>query len=398
MIQENKVMPIKKDSKDTIDKEYIIGLIKQILDQNHTNPQKKQFRVYPDRINMACPICGDSSRVASKKRGNLYFKNMMYICFNDDSCSRSFTKLLDTFGIQMDIEKKIQMYEHIERNIDFKSEEDISSIKLDKMIPVDELTSFFSTNVSYNICNLRPLEKNSVVDHYLKSRKVFNAPNIYQAEYYITPSWKQPVMVFLNMMGDKVISMQVRNLLDGDKRFFKIYDFTKIYDMMHPENTLDEQEGLSYNKLSHFFNIFNIDFTTDITLFEGYMDSLFLPNSIGQIGVNTDITFLLNEDGIDLRFIYDNDKTGFKKAERMLHDGHKVFLWNKFFLDLLKNHKGNKSEMAKRISGEIKDFNKLAMKFKTPVYLKFDLKKYFSNDKLDKLYFLDLVDLVKMIP
>jgi len=395
MIKENEVMPSQKDS---IDKGYITGLVKYILDNNHTNPQKKTFREYPDRINMACPICGDSSRVASKKRGNLYFKNMMYICFNDDSCSRSFTRLLDTFNVQMDIEKKIQMYEHIERNIDFKSEEDISSIKLDKMIPIEELTSFFSTNVSYNICNLRPLEKGSVVDSYLKSRKVYNAPNIYQAEYYITPKWKQPVMVFLNMMGDKVISMQVRNLLDGDKRFFKIYDFTKVYDMMHPDEPVDEQEGLSYNKLSHFFNIFNIDFTDDITLFEGYMDSLFLPNSIGQIGVNTDITFLLNEDGIDLRFIYDNDKTGFNKSERMLQDGHKVFLWNKFFLDLLKSHKGNRTEMAKRISGDIKDFNKLAMKFKSPVYLKFDLTKYFSNDKLDKLYFLDLVDLVKMIP
>jgi hypothetical protein len=165
---------------------------------------------------------------------------------------------------------------------------------------------------------------------------------------------------------------------------------------MYPENDLDEQERISYNKLSHFFNIFNIDFTITVNVFEGYADSLFLPNSIGQIGINTDISFLLNEEGIDLRFIYDNDEAGFKKADKMLKDGRTIFLWNKFFLDMLRKHKGDKGQMAKLLSENIKDFNKLAVKLNKPIYNMFEWNKYFSNDIMDKIYLMNLVDLAKM--
>jgi hypothetical protein len=74
----------------------------------------------------------------------------------------------------------------------------------------------------------------------------------------------------------------------------------------------------------------------------------------------------------------------------MLQQGHTVFLWNKLFIDMLKKYSGNKKDMAIKISENIKDFNKLSLKFKKPLYEIFDFDKYFSNDKLDKIYFLHL--------
>ncbi|MDY0270320.1 hypothetical protein [Trichloromonas sp.] len=382
----------------SIDKDYIQSLIQSILDNNHSLPQKRKIRVYPDRLNFSCPICGDSEKVASKKRGNLYFKNMMYICFNEETCSRSFTKLLDTFNIQMDIEKKIQMYQYIENNIQFQSNDEITIKSLDKLFDVNDLCEFFKRDKTRNLTNLQPLVRNSGVDMYVRNvRNIKFTRDIYEGVYHFNSKWSQPVMVFLNRMGDNVISMQIRNLLNGDKRYFKIMDFSYIYDMMYPDGDLDDQERISYNKLSHFFNIFNVDFTRDVNLFEGYIDSLSIPNSIGQIGINTDIGFLLNEDGISLRFIYDNDKAGFNKSQKMLKDGHKVFLWNKFFIDLLKKHKGNKKELAKKLKEEIKDFNKLSQKFKKPLYEIFNFDQYFSDDNLDKIYFMDLDNLLGMI-
>jgi hypothetical protein len=196
-----------------------------------------------------------------------------------------------------------------------------------------------------------------------------------------------------------VVSLQVRNLLDGDKRMFKIYDFSKIFFEIYPEGELDEQEKLSYDKLSHFFNIFRINWTTPVNIFEGYIDSLFLPNSIGMIGVNTDLSFLLKEEGLELRFIYDNDKAGKKKARLMIEGKSKIFLWNKFFLDIIKGYKGkmSKDELIETLD-HIKDFNMLQLKFsKKPIFERFDFEKYFSNDDLDIYYLEDLKELAKML-
>ena len=380
-----------------LDKGYIKDLIQIILNKNHSSTTKRHIREYPDKFNFACPVCGDSHKVDSKKRGNLYFKNMMYICYNDSSCNQSFTKLLSTFGIEMDLDKRLEMYDYIEKNIQFTRKDEVVLTSLDKLIPLEELTKFYSKDTSHGLTDLMPLEYNSAVEFHVRNvRQIKNTRDIYQGIYNFSPKWKQPVMVFLNRMGDKVISLQVRNLLGGDKRYFKIFDFTYIYDQMYPENDLDEQERISYNKLSHFFNIFNVDFTSKVNIFEGYADSLFLPNSIGQIGVNTDVTFLLNEEGIDIRFIYDNDEAGFKEAEKKLKDGRYIFLWNKFFLDMLRKHKGDKRQMAKLLSENIKDFNKLAVKLNKPIHDMFDWDKYFSNDIMDKLYLMSLTDLVNM--
>jgi len=63
---------------------------------------------------------------------------------------------------------------------------------------------------------------------------------------------------------------------------------------------------------------------------------------------------------------------------------------------MLKKYTGNKKDMAIKISESLKDFNKLSIRFKKPLYEIFDFDKYFSNDKLDKIYFLDLQDIVHM--
>ena len=36
-----------------------------------------------DKLNFACPYCGDSERDPNKKRGNLYLSTQTYKCFND---------------------------------------------------------------------------------------------------------------------------------------------------------------------------------------------------------------------------------------------------------------------------------------------------------------------------
>lgn len=387
------------EDKVTLDKEYIKNLVQVILNNSHSDPQKRYIIEHRDRLNFACPICGDSSKHTQKKRGNLYFKNMYYVCYNEESCSRSFTNLLKTFGVDMDLEKKLELYEYIENNINYYNPDDVQFDNLNKLYDIQELLDFFGgNNKTVKLTNLEPLKKGSVVERHIREvRKIRNPVNIYQGIYHITETWQEPVMVFMNKIKEKVVSFQLRNLLEGEKRRFKIYDFSQIYDLMHPGNDdLDDQERISYDKLSHFFNIFNVDFSQPVNMFEGYTDSLFLSNSIGQIGVNTDLSFLLKEEGITFRFIYDNDEAGFKKSRKMLEEGYSVFLWNKFYLDIIKDYKGKKSKSdLVKILKETKDFNNLGKKFNKPIEKLFNFAEYFTNDELDIYYLMDLEQLYK---
>lgn len=390
------------DKEVKLDKGYVIGLVQEILNKSHSDPQKKHLRQHNDRLNFACPICGDSTRHGGKKRGNLYFKNMYYVCYNEDACSRSFTNLLKTFDIDMDLDKKLELYDYIEHNINYYNPDDVQFDNLNKLIDIKELMEFYSDDETKKLTNLRPLHKNSAVEHHVRNiRSIKNTQYIYEGIYYITPTWKQPVMVYMNMIKDKVVAMQIRNLHEGEKRMFKIIDFSMIYKEMFPEQELDDQEKISYDKLSHFFNIFNIDFGRPVNMFEGYTDSLFLSNSIGQIGLNTDLSFLLKEDGISFRFVYDNDGPGFRKSRQMLDEGRTVFLWNKFFLDLIKQYKGNKptSELVYMLKN-IKDFNSLGKKFSKSsksIEKMFNFTDYFSNDSLDTYYLMDLNEIYKTL-
>lgn len=387
------------DNKSELDKQYITSIIQDILNTAHSDPAKRKIISHPDKLNFSCPLCGDSAKISSKKRGNLYWKNLFYVCYNDDSCSRTFTKLLKTFNVDMDLDKKLELYDYIEKNVSYvNSVEDVQFNNLDKLFTIDELMDFYKDDTKRHITNLKPLVKGSVVEQYItKKRKISYTQDIYQAIFYIKDNWFQPVIVYLNKVKNKVVSLQVRNLMDGDKRIFKIYDFSKIYNEIHPDIELDPQEKISYDKLSHFYNIFNIDFGRPVNMFEGYIDSLSMTNSIGMIGLNTDLSFLLKEDGITLRFIFDNDGPGTKKARQMIEDNHIVFLWNKFFLDIIKDYKGKHSKYELMLElKNIKDFNKLSSKFKQPIEKMFNFDKYFSNDILDIYYMMDLEQLYKM--
>jgi hypothetical protein len=136
-----------------------------------------------------------------------------------------------------------------------------------------------------------------------------------------------------------------------------------------------------YNKLSYYFNILNVDFMEKITVFEGYIDSLFFPNSIGLVGVNTDYRFL-ESNNLDLQYFFDNDEAGYKKSEEKLKGGYPVFLWKKLFDDIVEKKKTDDPyRLLHRIS-KVKDMNKLSELMSDP-YKKLNLESFFSSDVLD---------------
>jgi len=373
-------------SVEELDRDYIKSKIQELVNKVHTDPKKRIIKVHPDSIQYACETCLDSEKDPSKKRSHLYFKNMFKICYNEN-CNMSFTTLMKKFGIELDLQKKLDIYNYIDTNIRYKKEDNFVIQKLDRLIDIDFLIDSFNNNPSTQFSKFSPIKHNSAAYQYLKfERLIDNFENIYEAEYSVTPKWKEKVIVLLNKSGKKVLGLQIRNLKSGEKRMFKTFNFEKLHNMLHPDDPLDEIEAVSYNKISNFYNILNVDWDKPVTIFEGYLDSVFFPNSIGAIGLNSidEMEFLMSED-LQLQFFFDQDNVGVRKALDMIQKGHKVFLWQKLVEYLLKNKIDRYK--AKKYLLKIKDLNKLVQEMKnTDPYNKLKLDKYFSNDLFDKLY------------
>jgi hypothetical protein len=369
-----------------MDKDYIKSIIQKILNKEFSNHQKRKMVDYHDRFNFACPYCGDSHRKNSAKRGNLYLNRLFYVCFNCDK-KTTLDKFVRDYNEMIDPDKKLEMIEYLDSVMtytDYSSE--FVDAKFDDLIDFSELERVFSQNIT-PISDFKPIDPNGGIYKYLVKRGIPPSAhtNIYQGKFWITEDQSQWVIIMLNRRGDKVLGMQVRNLKQGKRRMFKIYNYESLLEWINfgkeEVKEPDVNKLIIYNKLSYYFNILNIDFGSEITVFEGYLDSLFFPNSIGLVGVNTDYKFIESND-LDLRYFFDNDTAGYKKSVEKLKEGYKVFLWKKLFEDIVdKKNPYDPYRLFYKIS-KVKDLNKLS-ELVPDSYFKLGLENYFSNDILD---------------
>lgn len=371
-----------------MDKVYIKGVVQNILDREFNVVAKRRIAEYHDRLNFACPYCQDSAKNANAKRGNLYFNKLIFVCFNCGIKS-NLDRMARKFHQQLDPDKKLEIIEHLNAQITYSDVEgDLIETEFDKLIELSDLERIFNSG-ELHITDFKPIIKDSPVYSYLVQRGISPElhKHIYQAKYWKGSEMWEPVMCLLNRRGNKVLTLQVRNLKEGKRRLFKIYNFETLYKWIRNIEEIDDidvMELVSYNKIGAYFNILNVNFDQKVTVFEGYLDSLFYPNSIGVVGVNTDFQFL-EFNNIELQYFFDNDDAGFKKSEEKIRQGYPVFLWNKLF-EYIVDKKGNDDpySLMYRIS-KLKDLNKLAELVPNP-YKKLELDKFFSKDIYDLKY------------
>ena len=385
---------------EDFDSNFIREKIQAILDKEHKEPQKRIIKEFPERLNFACPICMDSQKKANNKRGNLYLKDLSYKCFNCD-IHMSFIKLCDQFTVDINMDDRIKLYSYIDNHVKYSQVNESAVDLLEQLIDINEFVEYFNTKQYSWLIDISPVKFGSQVFNYLRNdRLIQNMDDIYQGIYRVIRDnkvvFKTPVMISLNKGKDKLLGIQLRNLeTDRNKRFYKIIEFEDIYNYMNPNNKLDESIAIVYNKLSHFYNILNVNFDKPVTIFEGFIDSKFYPNSIGLVGSNNskDILKFLTEsdEQMFLQFYYDNDATGIKNATAMLKKGHPVFLWNKLFEKLLKKKGGNYYDQKNSLK-HIIDLNDLVIKAKNPnIYETLKLNTFFSKDQFDSTYLDPLV-------
>lgn len=306
---------------DSIDKslspaEYkgrIINLIIPLLRQRFPNHIGKQ-KIHPhtDRITFACPYCGDSMQSDYKHRGNVILSGKFagyYKCFN---CGMF--KSVDNFLSDYEINPQLDLINYLSSTKgDFKKTS-YGSYDISVLMDADAIEGYAidreELKKKFNLIEVAGTQ----VLSWLKDRLQFD-----NERFLYHPNHDYLVILNLTRQGN-ILGFQRRNF---DKRLekYNTYNLAKIYSEVGLEKEIPEEIDI----LSQLYRISELDFNRPITLFEGPLDSFLLQNSVANAGLQKGFPI-----EIPLRYWYDDDHEGRKKALKKIEDQQQVFLWTKF--------------------------------------------------------------------
>ena len=137
---------------------------------------------------------------------------------------------------------------------------------------------------------------------------------------------------------------------------------------------IDEEDGVenivaNLDRLSGIFNIMNVNLSQPLTIMEGPIDSLAIANSIALQSAAKHLDGFFDEVE-NVRYLFDNDKTGREMALKKMKNHKTVFLWGQY-LDMIKS------------KNNIKDINDLQ---KQNLFNIDNIEKCFSDDEFDAMY------------
>ena len=334
--------------------EKVKSSLQSILNERHSNYEKREIHPKHGRLNFACPYCGDSTNDNHKKRGNIYINDGLYFkCYNCGKY-RGIQGFLRDFSISLDADEIVTV-----RSLE-KAAVSLNKT-LDPMIFLDRdnLAKWAIDRDEIEMKQkLVPLDRTRIYV-YLQKRL---QPNL--ARF----SWneeKQQLYIFhLIPNTTKVLGYQIRNFKYKPK--YMTFKLSKIYEEMGKEVT---DEVLEIDDISTSFGILELDLSKPVTVFEGPLDSFLMRNAAATCSSNIDFPLSIG----NIRYMYDYDKAGREAAIKKVSEGTSVFLWQKLLSDM-----GIIIEQHKKM-----DLTDLVVYCKRKNIKMPRLGDYFSKDKYD---------------
>ncbi len=321
-------------------------------------------------------------------RGHIYLSYGLYKCYNDNSCSCSLVEFFDRFGIDSKFSQselhELQKIATNSRVEIYNARQSVSTTEIDGITP-----HLLSKQEIIDLYDAVEIEKDSWARGRISSRQI---PS-YKNEFLLwLPS--QQCLVILNMhintqkvvsivkrqmapnfRGPKYLTVQYSELLAVKHGLKNIYGINKVgnkgdiisLSVISEKSGVPEEIIKKLDVTCQFFNVFNVDWGDDVYVFEGPIDSFFMPNSIA-----------LSTSGVELthptfHYIYDDDATGRKQAYKMLDKRLPVFMWKKFL---------NENPIYKKPHVTKRDFNDMwLIQHFSPDFI----KQYFTSNPLNKL-------------
>jgi hypothetical protein len=254
-----------------------------------------------DKINFRCPLCGDSRKSSTKKRGFWYCNTASFFCFN---CSTGMS------GIKF---------------LQFLSGSDYEDIKREYLRLFIKSGSSISLSAQYDI----PKEEPSIFDMRPAVKPEWKKPLSEKAKSYLAgrmvldaPYLKEDLFSCDGKNGEYILIPWIVNGIDA---YYQLNDYQKLGPMKYvfPKNRRKLLYGLD-----------NIDVTWPYVIcFEGVYDSLFVKNAVacGSKSITDYQLKLIKEryPGHQICVSFDNDTPGIEAMSKYIEKGLdvKFFRW-----------------------------------------------------------------------
>ena len=308
-----------------------------------------------DKLNFACPFCGDSKTDSKKKRGNLYIERGFYKCYND-GCSikvdltKFVSKYSQTYGLEVpSVQAKEVEWVHLTAK---KKKGSLIELLINRnigssLLEIDHLASRFS------LIPCRKADPDSRIGKFIESRGLVGLPTFNDCCYY--DSSQNKIYLFnIDLKSKKILGFAIRRLdqVSGPKYLIKNYAELKKNGLV---SSLGDDVIADIDSLNNYFNVFNIDFTKPVFVTEGQIDAMFLNNAIATTGVSKSRLLLENLLSKKSALVFfDSDIAGKRQSIELIKKGYRVFLWSKVMIDLRAKYK-----VDQRTVSLIKDVNDL---------------------------------------
>lgn len=346
--------------------EELVEKIQEALDSKFSNYQRRKIHVLRDRINFACPICGDSHDDNRKKRGNIFFKTNSYKCYN---CGVFF----DIKGFLLELKKIGHVSGSIPQELMLSTTLDtgggqLSATNLTFLFDgLEEAINEYGVDRDRfkKIMSLQEIEESEKLS-YMRGRGFFEYERFLYSEYT-----QKLYVLNLDLASNKVLAFQTRQFQGYGPKYLT-YKLEKAYEEMRLTAPVGNEVFDKLNELSIYFNLTNADINKPLTYLEGPIDAYLFKNGVSLTSLHTHPPF----ESDNTRFLFDFDPEGTKKAKAYLKQKKSMFMWRKF----LKDYKIDWIE-----GGKI-DFNDLITELRKKKEYKVDFNKYFSDNPMDLLW------------
>lgn len=352
--------------------------VQDILLKEFPEIKKKQYIKRDSAgIQFACPICHDSAYDPNKKRGHIAFRGRhagLFTCFN--SCgSMPLKSFFKHFG--QDLSLTDINYIATNYTNELGDNQEFVNNLTSNVINKDEAYKWaIDRNYIRDVLGLKDIgrETTPIAWNYLINRCQYNNHN----RFLYSDKYNQ--ILILNLVDDKVLGMQIRNLSPkpGQAKYLTMTIDKMRASMLRDSSPVPDAVA----KLSTVFNIFNVDFSRTsfkpIFVTEGPFDAFILPNCIALSGAGKNFAMQF-----PFWYVFDKDETGNEHALDKMKQGYNVFLWKKFMLAF------NIPEINPYISSgnkkkwDITDIKKYFRDMK--INPRIIWSEYFSNNILDAL-------------
>lgn len=291
------------------------------LEQKYINLMSTRLRNFkrksPQLWNFSCPLCGDSDFNKHKARGYIYFKKATYVyyCHN---CNVSIP--LPKFIKQID---SALYNDYVKESISDKiiKKDDVEFVTMKK-------PAFIRDNAPLrDLKKISQLDANHPVKKYIVNRQI---PTPYHAKLFFCPKFKSWVnSIIPNKFSDLTVDepriiipfLDSENILYGFQgRSVNMKDALRYITIM-----VDESRPRLYGMDT--LNLLN-----KVYVFEGPIDSMFIPNSVASAGGNIIRELIrLTIDKNLYTIVYDNEPRNpdtIKKIHQAIDAGYNVCIWS----------------------------------------------------------------------